>query len=385
MIPSNSIASVVFPVSTWDPKSASESESFRYVDIGAIDQSTKAITSAHIVATKDAPSRARQIIHSGDVLVSTVRPNLNGVALVGIDLDGATASTGFCVLRPSAVLDSRYLFQWVRTTGFVQEMTRLATGQSYPAVSDRIVKASMIPLPPIAEQRQVAEVLDRADALRAKRREALVHFDELAQSVFLDMFGDPLAAASRFPRVPLAELGPLDRGISKHRPRNDPKLLGGGYPLIQTGDVARSGGYIEAYDATYSELGLAQSKMWPRGTLCITIAANIAKAGILEFDACFPDSVVGFTSDPDTTEFVRVWLSFLQEHLERAAPESAQKNINLAILRELQVLNPPGHIIAEFGERIRCIRGLRRLGVSHLKQSDALFESLQYRAFHGEL
>ncbi|HRA89425.1 MAG TPA: hypothetical protein PK992_15175, partial [Planctomycetaceae bacterium] len=82
------------------------------------------------------------------------------------------------------------------------------------------------------------------------------------------------------------------------------------------------------------DIGLRQSKMWPAGTLCITIAANIAKTGILTFDACFPDSVVGFRADdPATVEYVRVWLSFLQKALEDSAPESAQKNINLAILR----------------------------------------------------
>src|SRR5690606_38147340 len=94
--------------------------------------------------------------------------------------------------------------------------------------------------------------------------------------------------------VPLCELGNLDRGVSKHRPRNEPALLGGPYPLVQTGDVANSEGYIQNHLSTYTELGLKQSKLWPAGTLCITIAANIANTGILTYDACFPDSVVGF-------------------------------------------------------------------------------------------
>jgi type I restriction enzyme S subunit len=125
--------------------------------------------------------------------------------------------------------------------------------------------------------------------------------------------------------------------------------------------------------------------MWPSGTLCITIAANIAKGGILEFDACFPDSVVGFLADSDTTVFVRVWLSFLQEHLERMAPESAQKNINLAVLRTLMIPRPPDHMIAEFGTRMRSVRTLQIAGKNHLENSNALFEALQYRAFRGEL
>jgi type I restriction enzyme S subunit len=125
-----------------------------------------------------------------------------------------------------------------------------------------------------------------------------------------------------------------------------------GYPFIQIGEIANSGGRITGYKATYSELGLAQSKLWPRGTLCITIAANIAKTGVLEFDACFPDSVVGFL--PGTrvqTEFVQAWLAFLQPTLEANAPQAAQKNINLAILRELPVPVPPMPLQESFEQR----------------------------------
>src|SRR5699024_9333217 len=116
---------------------------------------------------------------------------------------------------------------------------------------------------------------------------------------------------------------------SKHRPRNAPELLGGQYPLVQTGDIPKNNLYIERFTQTYSELGLQQSKLWPKGTLCITIAANIAHTGILTFDACFPDSVVGYMSDQMSIVFVSLWFSFLQENIEKNAPQSAQKNINL--------------------------------------------------------
>ena len=143
------------------------------------------------------------------------------------------------------------------------------------------------------------------------------------------------------PEATLPELGEFGRGVSKHRPRNDPRLLGGEYPLVQTGDVANASLYIMSYNSTYSELGLKQSKMWSKGTLCITIAANIAKTAILEFDACFPDSVVGFIANEKTNNiFIHYWFSFFQAILESQAPESAQKNINLKILSELKVIVP---------------------------------------------
>ena len=155
------------------------------------------------------------------------------------------------------------------------------------------------------------------------------------------MFGDPVSNSYGLPEATLPELGKFGRGVSKHRPRNDPRLLDGEYPLVQTDDVANASLYITSYNSTYSELGLKQSKMWSKGTLCITIAANIAKTAILEFDACFPDSVVGFIANEKTNNiFIHYWFSFFQAILESQAPESAQKNINLKILSELKVIVP---------------------------------------------
>ena len=114
---------------------------FVYVDLSAVDNEKKEITGARRVLRADAPSRARQLIQAGDLLMSTVRPNLNAVATVPVQLDGAIASTGFCVLRPRHnVVCGRYLFHWLTTPQFVAEMVQRATGQSYPAVSDAIIK-----------------------------------------------------------------------------------------------------------------------------------------------------------------------------------------------------------------------------------------------------
>lgn len=137
--------------------------------------------------------------------------------------------------------------------------------------------------------------------------------------------------------------------MSKARPRNNPALLGGPYPLIQTGEVTAAELYIDHYENTYSELGLAQSKMWPKGTLCITIAANIAQTAILGFEACFPDSVVGFVSGERVTQiYIHYWFGFFQKILEEQAPQVAQKNINLKILSELDVMVPPMELQQQF-------------------------------------
>lgn len=380
------LGSLVRRVDTWNPARQGAGSIIRYVDLGSIDNETKQIQGHQTVPALEAPSRARQLIEAGDVLVSTVRPNLNGVARVPETLGGATASTGFCVLRAGDKLDPSYLFQWVKTPTFVEAMVRRATGQSYPAVSDRIIFESEIPLPPLDEQRRIAAILDQAEALRRKRREALTTQDRLAEAYFHALFGDPMTNPMGWPVRPLGELGELERGVSKHRPRNDPALLGGPYPLIQTGDVANADGIIESYNSTYTEKGLKQSRIWPKGTLCITIAANIGKTATLGFDACFPDSVVGFApSDRVNIHYIQFLFMSLQEKLEREAPESAQKNINLAILRGLLVPVPPIAIQNRFSAVVERQRATRNASKSHLAQLDALFASLQHRAFRGEL
>lgn len=178
-------------------------------------------------------------------------------------------------------------------------------------------------------------------------------------------------AWARFP-----EVGLFARGKSKHRPRNDPKLFNPGiYPLIQTGEVARAKSVISEFHSKYSDAGLAQSKMWPQGTLCITIAANIADSAILGFDACFPDSVVGFVPASEIRDDVDYFLLFMKTARSRLlafAPSTAQKNINLDILQSVLVPIPPKNEIKRILTRIRAINALcDHLAGSLAKAQDA--------------
>lgn len=128
----------------------------------------------------------------------------------------------------------------------------------------------------------------------------------------------------------LNELGKLNRGKSKHRPRNETSLFGGKYPFVQTGDIKSSNFYVTEYSQTYSEKGLAQSKLWKKGTLCITIAANIAETGILGIDACFPDSIIGFVADEKKSDvkFVKYHFDLLKIHLQSISQGTTQDNLS---------------------------------------------------------
>jgi hypothetical protein len=140
---------------------------FRYVDISSIDRERKIISGPVELLGSEAPSRARKEIRSGDVLVSTVRPNLNAVAIVPDDLDGQIASTGFCVLRAKKeTIVPQYLFRFCQTTQFVESLSTRVRGAHYPAVSDSAIKEMEVPLPPLSEQRRIVHILDQADTIR---------------------------------------------------------------------------------------------------------------------------------------------------------------------------------------------------------------------------
>jgi type I restriction enzyme, S subunit len=140
----------------------------------------------------------------------------------------------------------------------------------------------------------------------------------------------------------LDEVGTLSRGKSKHRPRNDPALYGGAHPFIQTGDVKHSNFYVTSYSQTYSDKGLRQSKMWPSGTLCITIAANIADTAILSFPACFPDSIIGFTSKDGvaSTAFIKYCLDTYKTQMRSISQGTTQDNLSQGKLLSLKFRIP---------------------------------------------
>lgn len=189
----------------------------------------------------------------------------------------------------------------------------------------------------------------------------------------------------------LSQVGWLDRGRSKHRPRNAPHLYGGPYPFVQTGDIRDADTFIREASATYSEAGLAQSRLWPPNTLCITIAANIGKTALLAMPACFPDSVVGFlpASDAVSVEYIEYFMRTAQQMLEEEAPATAQKNINLEILERVVVPVPP------HSEQMAIVDGLLTdLAAAKtqdeaidlaLKQATAQRKNILKAAFAGQL
>ena len=183
--------------------------------------------------------------------------------------------------------------------------------------------------------------------------------------------------------VTLTDLGTVDRGRSRHRPRNAPELYGGPYPFVQTGDIKASGGRVITHTQTYSEIGLSQSRLWPAGTMVITIAANIAETAILTYPACFPDSVVGFIADESKCDvgFIEYTFRLLRNKLqhENVGTGSVQDNINLQTFDRLRFLIPPlpeqraiAHVLGKLDDKIELNR---RMNETLEEMARALFKS----------
>lgn len=262
------------------------------------------------------------------------------------------------------------------------DLNKLDKSAAVPGLNRDDVYEQQIDFPSVREQDRVAALVDATKRHVGLREYTLQLGRTLLPATFIDFFGDPRGTATNWSTAPLGELGALDRGRSRHRPRNAPQLYGGPYPFIQTGDIANAEGYIRVHRQTYSDEGLGQSKIWPTGTLCITIAANIAKTAILTYPVCFPDSVVGFTPGPDVTvEFIQGWFGFLQEVLEASAPEAAQKNINLEILRALPCPVPPQSLQRQYSSIAEQVERFRNQQRESSRQAGHLFDSVLQQTF----
>ncbi|MGH8541082.1 MAG: restriction endonuclease subunit S [Stenotrophobium sp.] len=254
------------------------------------------------------------------------------------------------------------------------------------------------------EQETGAELLQRILTERRARWEGrqLAKFQQQGKPAPKDWqakYPEPATPDTRdLPALPeewvwatLSQIGWLDRGRSQHRPRNAPHLYGGPYPFVQTGDIRRSDTFLDRVEATYSEEGLAQSKLWPVGTMCITIAANIGKTAILAMEACFPDSVVGFlpASEDVSVRYVEYFMRTAQRMLEDEAPATAQKNINIEILEKVSIPLPPPEEQARLVELLDDLLAATKAqehAVAHsLTQSTAQRQNLLRAAFAGQL
>ena len=307
-----------------------------YTYYGLSTTSTKSFVSAE-TATK------LKKVDKGDVVITNTSENLEDVGKALVYLGEQQAVTGghATIFKPCKDILGKYFAYFTQTVVFTSEKRKYAKGTKVIDVSATDMAKILIPIPPLEIQAEIVRILDTFTALTAELIAELI--DRKKQ---YEYYRDRSLTFEKG-EVEWKTLGEValdfGRGKSKHRPRNEPKLYGGNIPFIQTGDIRNASHIIETYSQTYSEIGLKQSKLWRKGTLCITIAANIAETSILGFDACFPDSIIGFVADPEktTSGYVEYLLSSLKTKLEEMGQGSAQSNINMGTFENLRLPFPP--------------------------------------------
>ena len=293
----------------------------------------------------------------------------------------------------------------------------LVTGTTRYKLTQAAMKRILVPTPDLVEQERIVskieELFSRLDAsvaeLKTAREKLKVYRQAVLKEAFegafthhqmldIDLDWASVEETMTLPTIPpewryiaLSKLGELGRGKSKHRPRNDPALFEDGkYPFIQTGDVKAAKRYITTCAKKYGNFGLQQSKLWPKGTLCITIAANIAETAFLGIDACFPDSIVGFTpSEYIIPEYIKHFIESQKVRLWAFAPATAQKNINLDTLENLVVpycsIEEQHQVVAEIESKMTVCDNIEETIEATLQQTEALRQSILKQAFEGRL
>lgn len=369
----------------------SADERFQYVDISAVDNVGKRITAAQTLLGKNAPSRARNRILAGDVLVSTTRPNLNAVAMVPDDLNEQICSTGFCVLRAGPRVLPTYLFHFVQSPTFVEPLSDLVKGALYPAVNDSQVLDQRIPLPPLDEQQQIATNLTRAlCAANAARRAA----------------EDGLAAAEALPTACLREvfegnkwivreLRELCRTITDgtHLP---PPFTDSGVPFLFVRNIV-SGAIdfdVQKYisEETYNEL-TKKHKAEP-GDVLFSAVGSFGVAAVVRTDTRFAFQRHIAHIKPDTTLLDADFLGYFlnspdgRSQSEAVAMGGAQRTVTLADLRRFRIPVPPlaeqRRIAADLSRRLQAAESVIARCREELATIKAFPASLLRAAFNGD-
>ena len=326
---------------------------------------------------------------NGDILITVKGSGVGKINL--LDQDEVAISRQLMAVRVTNA-NSRFVHAFLSSA--FDHFQSLSTGAAIPGISRDQVLGLEIAVPPLAEQQRIVGVLDEAFACLATAQanaeknlqNARALFESHLQSVFTHRGKG--WEQKRIPDVCIT----FGRGKSRHRPRNEPSLYGGDYPFIQTGDLSNADHVITTYTQTYSAKGLAQSKLWPKGTVGIAIVgATIGETGILGFDGCFPDSIIGMNVDPKKADpfFIEYMLQHFKETVKSQGEGSARENINLATFDRLVFPIPPivdQHLIVKKFDLIK--KETQRLeSLYQQKQAalSALKKSLLHQAFSGEL
>jgi type I restriction enzyme S subunit len=315
----------------------------------------------------------RKTVTAGDILIANTDLTQDG-EIVGYPVvipeeeKRASFSHHLNKLSGGGRVNTQYLSYLLQSDFVHRRMIAFSCGSTVLNLNSDLLKGLDLALPPLPEQRKIASVLYAVDQA-IQKTEAIIEQATQAQRGLLrelltEGFNDhETTNAGALGEIPtdwrtekLGQVADVQRGKFTHRPRNDPDFYDGAYPFIQTGEVVEARGKLTHYSQTLNEKGRGVSKRFDAGTIVITIAGNIGDTAIATFPIYFPDSLVGITAgdevDPYYLEF---FLRSRKKYLNRLATETTQKNLNLSLLRPIDVALPP---LSEQREIAGVLKGL---------------------------
>jgi type I restriction enzyme S subunit len=350
---------------------------------GALDYGTDRYTTAGEYEA----FKKRLPLELGDVLLTIV--GTIGRAAVLEDVRPLVFQRSVAVIRPRKdLLSPRFLYHVSQSETFQAQLARASNQSSQAGVYLGKLKKLRIPLPPLPEQRRIAEILDKADALRAKRRAALAQLDTLTQSIFLDMFGDPATNPKGFPVALMGDVCDVRDGT-----HDSPKYISdGGYPLVTSKNV--TGGVVDLTGVNYiSEADYVQinkrSKV-DRGDIILPMIGTIGSPVLVDHEPCYAIknvALIKFLRTSPSAVFVRHLLSghYFDYIVSRKNRGGTQKFVSLGDLRAFPLPLPSREEQQDFARRVEAVEKARTINGTSEAKLNALFASLQHRAFRGVL
>lgn len=337
------------------------SDEILYIDISSIDNSVQEVNSITSFTMSNAPSRAQQKVEYGDIIVSTVRPNLKNVAFIKQHDSNLVVSSGFCVLRTTDDIERNYLFRYITSDIFTQHLMKLTTGANYPAVRDLDVRDSTIPLPPKSTQIEIVSELDKINELIRLKKEQLKDFDNLAQSLFYEMFGDPVENEKGWEVKKLGEIC-TDITDGDHMP---PPKSESGIPFITISDIDKDTRCLNFENTFYVPEdyynNLKENRKPQKGDLLYTVTGSYGIPVIVKTDKkfCFQRHIALLRPNKEilSTIFLCYWVlsDGVKFMADKVATGIAQKTVGLNSIRKFSCILPPLPLQQLFAQRIEQI------------------------------
>lgn len=350
------------------------------------------------ISEKTHAALSRSQILPGDVLVS-IAGSIGRAGIVPDSAPSMNCNQAVAVVRPSDEVCRNFLRHWLESRAAQDEMTRGSVTGTIANLSLTLLRNLQIPLPPLAEQKRIAAILDAADALRNKRREALAQLDVLTQSLFLDLFGDPLDSApvdtvQQRKKIPrgckwrlLTDVARLATGHTPDRERT--AYWNGEIPWISLTDIRNLNGRVAGETLqSVSKLGIENSSavLLPKGTVCFSRTASVGYVTVMGAEMCTSQDFMNWVCGPDIDPIFLMWaLIASRNRLLALSSGSTHRTIYMRVVEQFRVLLPSINQQRAFSKQFTQIESQKEFHRAHLAELDSLFASLQHRAFRGEL